>query len=158
MHIVQTSTPFDIIQSLHDFLNVPHHRHLQIFIIDTGFIWYDKILKFVPKVKQKGYISGHLPGLKYNYQRNQTIHHFNRRSDCIIKFSFVCQINGLYRGATSSFIGVAFESSLLFGIYSQTKQALQVKTITCQILFLVRLVEHLLWKLGSFLIIFVVYD
>ncbi|KAK4795972.1 hypothetical protein SAY86_028298 [Trapa natans] len=34
-------------------------------------------------------------------------------------------INGLYRGATSSFTGVAFESSLLFGIYSQTKQALQ---------------------------------
>ncbi|XP_038689444.1 mitochondrial arginine transporter BAC1-like isoform X2 [Tripterygium wilfordii] len=34
-------------------------------------------------------------------------------------------IKGLYTGATSSFIGVAFESSLLFGIYSQTKQSLQ---------------------------------
>ncbi|KAF5194113.1 Mitochondrial carrier protein, expressed [Thalictrum thalictroides] len=34
-------------------------------------------------------------------------------------------VRGLYRGATSSFIGVAFESSLLFGIYSQTKQSLQ---------------------------------
>ncbi|KAG2687639.1 hypothetical protein I3843_09G062100 [Carya illinoinensis] len=34
-------------------------------------------------------------------------------------------IKGLYRGATSSFVGVAFESSLLFGIYSQTKQSLQ---------------------------------
>lgn len=34
-------------------------------------------------------------------------------------------VKGLYRGATSSFVGVAFESSLLFGIYSQTKQFLQ---------------------------------
>ncbi|GAB4826980.1 Mitochondrial arginine transporter bac1 [Ancistrocladus abbreviatus] len=34
-------------------------------------------------------------------------------------------VRGLYRGATSSFIGVSFESSLLFGIYSQTKQSLQ---------------------------------
>ncbi|CAI9261672.1 unnamed protein product [Lactuca saligna] len=34
-------------------------------------------------------------------------------------------IKGLYRGATPSFVGMAFESSLLFGIYSQTKQALQ---------------------------------
>ncbi|XP_050213667.1 mitochondrial arginine transporter BAC1 isoform X2 [Mercurialis annua] len=34
-------------------------------------------------------------------------------------------VKGLYRGATSSFIGVAFESSLLFGIYSQTKHSLQ---------------------------------
>ncbi|PON61386.1 Mitochondrial substrate/solute carrier [Trema orientale] len=34
-------------------------------------------------------------------------------------------IRGLYRGATSSFVGVSFESSLVFGIYSQTKQLLQ---------------------------------
>ncbi|KAL5575382.1 hypothetical protein UlMin_017081, partial [Ulmus minor] len=34
-------------------------------------------------------------------------------------------IRGLYRGATSSFVGVSFESSLIFGIYSQTKQKLQ---------------------------------
>ncbi|KAK6917592.1 Mitochondrial substrate/solute carrier [Dillenia turbinata] len=34
-------------------------------------------------------------------------------------------VKGLYRGATSSFVGVAFESSLLFGIYSQMKQSLQ---------------------------------
>lgn len=38
------------------------------------------------------------------------------------------QVRGLYRGATSSFIGVSFESSLLFGIYSRTKQSLQVCT------------------------------
>ncbi|KAF6155863.1 hypothetical protein GIB67_039194 [Kingdonia uniflora] len=37
----------------------------------------------------------------------------------------ILQVKGLYRGATSSFIGVAFESSILFGIYSQTKQSLQ---------------------------------
>nr|XP_028966193.1 mitochondrial arginine transporter BAC1-like isoform X2 [Malus domestica] len=34
-------------------------------------------------------------------------------------------IKGLYRGATSSFVGMAFESSLLFGMYSQMKQSLQ---------------------------------
>ncbi|KAJ8761066.1 hypothetical protein K2173_000745 [Erythroxylum novogranatense] len=34
-------------------------------------------------------------------------------------------VKGLYTGATSSFVGVAFESSLLFGIYSQTKRSLQ---------------------------------
>ncbi|CAK9184180.1 unnamed protein product [Ilex paraguariensis] len=34
-------------------------------------------------------------------------------------------VKGLYRGATSSFVGMAFESSLLFGIYSQAKQSLQ---------------------------------
>ncbi|PHU04413.1 Mitochondrial arginine transporter BAC1, partial [Capsicum chinense] len=35
------------------------------------------------------------------------------------------KVKGLYRGATSSFIGMAFESSLVFGIYSQTKLLLQ---------------------------------
>ncbi|KAA8519764.1 hypothetical protein F0562_014020 [Nyssa sinensis] len=35
------------------------------------------------------------------------------------------KVNGLYRGAPSSFVGMAFESSLLFGIYSQTKQSLE---------------------------------
>lgn len=34
-------------------------------------------------------------------------------------------VKGLYRGATSSFVGMAFESSLLFGVYSQMKLALQ---------------------------------
>eukprot|EP00897_Mesotaenium_endlicherianum_P003573 jgi/Mesen1/3243/ME000187S02400 len=34
-------------------------------------------------------------------------------------------IRGLYKGATSSFIGVAIESSVLFGAYSQIKTALQ---------------------------------
>lgn len=34
-------------------------------------------------------------------------------------------VKGLYCGATSSFLGMAFESSLSFGIYSQTKKSLQ---------------------------------
>ncbi|KAL9329366.1 hypothetical protein ACSQ67_004369 [Phaseolus vulgaris] len=34
-------------------------------------------------------------------------------------------IKGLYRGATSSFVGMAVEGSLFFGIYSQTKVYLQ---------------------------------
>uniref|UniRef100_A0A7C9DZT9 Mitochondrial carrier protein n=2 Tax=Opuntia streptacantha TaxID=393608 RepID=A0A7C9DZT9_OPUST len=36
-------------------------------------------------------------------------------------------VRGLYRGASSSFVGMGFESSLLFGIYSQTKHSLQGK-------------------------------
>ncbi|PIN07393.1 Mitochondrial carnitine-acylcarnitine carrier protein [Handroanthus impetiginosus] len=38
------------------------------------------------------------------------------------------QVRGLYCGATPSFVGMAFESSLAFGIYSQTKQLLQGET------------------------------
>ncbi|GFP97137.1 mitochondrial arginine transporter bac1 [Phtheirospermum japonicum] len=37
-------------------------------------------------------------------------------------------VKGLYRGATPSFVGMAFESSLVFGMYSQTKQLLQGET------------------------------
>lgn len=40
------------------------------------------------------------------------------------------QVRGLYRGATPSFVGMAFESSLLFGFYSQMKQSLQVPKIS----------------------------
>ncbi|XP_071720816.1 mitochondrial arginine transporter BAC1 isoform X2 [Rutidosis leptorrhynchoides] len=39
-------------------------------------------------------------------------------------------VRGLYRGATPSFVGMAIESSLVFGIYSQTKQALQGGDLT----------------------------
>jgi hypothetical protein len=37
----------------------------------------------------------------------------------------VRQVKGLYKGATSAFVGVALESSVLFGAYSQAKAALQ---------------------------------
>uniref|UniRef100_A0A6N2KEM3 Mitochondrial substrate carrier family protein n=1 Tax=Salix viminalis TaxID=40686 RepID=A0A6N2KEM3_SALVM len=43
----------------------------------------------------------------------------------VVIMGLLLKVKGLYRGATSSFVGVAFESSLLFGIYSQTKQSLQ---------------------------------
>lgn len=49
------------------------------------------------------------------------------------------QVRGLYRGATSSFIGVSFESSLLFGIYSRTKQSLQVCTEEIEAFLLIRI-------------------
>eukprot|EP00268_Persea_americana_P005917 TRINITY_DN12050_c0_g1_i3.p2 TRINITY_DN12050_c0_g1~~TRINITY_DN12050_c0_g1_i3.p2 ORF type:complete len:136 (-),score=32.98 TRINITY_DN12050_c0_g1_i3:1378-1785(-) len=39
-------------------------------------------------------------------------------------------VRGLYRGATPSFVGMAFESSLLFGFYSQMKQSLQVPKVS----------------------------
>ncbi|KAI4296774.1 hypothetical protein L6164_036699 [Bauhinia variegata] len=45
--------------------------------------------------------------------------------DCTAKILKTEGIKGLYRGATPSFVGMAFESSLLFGIYSQKKLALQ---------------------------------
>jgi solute carrier family 25 carnitine/acylcarnitine transporter 20/29 len=41
----------------------------------------------------------------------------------------VWQVKGLYKGATSAFVGVALESSVLFGAYSQAKAALQVGII-----------------------------
>lgn len=40
---------------------------------------------------------------------------------------FCQQPKGLYRGATSSFVGVSLESSVLFGAYSQIKARLQVQ-------------------------------
>lgn len=54
----------------------------------------------------------------------------------ILNINFIYQVKGLYRGATSSFIGMAFESSLIFGIYSQSKKALQVWCIKTYILLI----------------------
>ncbi|XP_051128925.1 mitochondrial arginine transporter BAC1 [Andrographis paniculata] len=45
--------------------------------------------------------------------------------DCTARILKIEGVKGLYRGATSSFVGMAFESSLAFGIYSQTKHLLQ---------------------------------
>ncbi len=47
----------------------------------------------------------------------------------------VWQVKGLYKGATSAFVGVALESSVLFGAYSQAKAALQVGIIWHGVLF-----------------------
>ncbi|KAK9714612.1 hypothetical protein RND81_06G107100 [Saponaria officinalis] len=44
---------------------------------------------------------------------------------CAARILQIEGVKGLYRGASSSFIGIGFESSLLFGIYTQTKQKLQ---------------------------------
>ncbi|EPS68950.1 hypothetical protein M569_05818, partial [Genlisea aurea] len=44
---------------------------------------------------------------------------------CAVRVLKTEGVKGLYRGATSSFVGMAFESSLAFGIYSQAKQLLQ---------------------------------
>ncbi|XP_057462145.1 mitochondrial arginine transporter BAC1 isoform X3 [Actinidia eriantha] len=41
-------------------------------------------------------------------------------------------VKGLYRGATSSFVGMAVEGSLIFGIYSQTKQLLEGELQSCK--------------------------
>jgi hypothetical protein len=49
-----------------------------------------------------------------------------QHSESSLHCYFPLQIRGLYKGASSSFIGIAVESSLFFGTYSQAKQLLQV--------------------------------
>ncbi|KAH1056051.1 hypothetical protein J1N35_034116, partial [Gossypium stocksii] len=44
---------------------------------------------------------------------------------CTVRILATEGVRGLYKGATSSFIRVAFESSVVFGIYSHTKKLLQ---------------------------------
>ncbi|KAG8490846.1 hypothetical protein CXB51_014046 [Gossypium anomalum] len=44
---------------------------------------------------------------------------------CTVRILATEGVRGLYKGATSSFIGVAFERSLVFGVYSHTKKLLQ---------------------------------
>ncbi|XP_044512406.1 mitochondrial arginine transporter BAC1 isoform X3 [Mangifera indica] len=51
--------------------------------------------------------------------------HYKNGLHCTARILSTEGVKGLYRGATPSFVGMAFESSLLFGIYSQTKQLLQ---------------------------------
>ncbi|XP_078428343.1 mitochondrial substrate carrier family protein [Wolffia australiana] len=53
---------------------------------------------------------------------------YNNAFHCAIKTLRNEGIKGIYRGASSAFIGMAFESSLIFGIYSQMTHALQGKT------------------------------
>ncbi|KAK9706719.1 hypothetical protein RND81_07G147300 [Saponaria officinalis] len=92
--------------------------------------------------KYKEYIAGLIAGVatviighpfdtvKVKLQKHHTeLHGIKYRNGlhCAVRILQNEGVRGLYRGATSSFIGVGFESSLLFGIYSQTKQTLQGK-------------------------------
>ncbi|KAI8525545.1 hypothetical protein RHMOL_Rhmol13G0238600 [Rhododendron molle] len=74
-------------------------------------------------------ITGHpFDTVKVKLQKHNTeAHGMKYRSGlhCTARILKTEGVKGLYRGATSSFLGVAFESSLLFGIYSQTKQSLE---------------------------------
>ncbi|EEE51934.1 hypothetical protein OsJ_33555 [Oryza sativa Japonica Group] len=48
---------------------------------------------------------------------------------CVVSvFGMFFLMRGLYKGASSSFIGIALESSLFFGTYSQAKQLLKGKS------------------------------
>ncbi|KAK8580657.1 hypothetical protein V6N13_143724 [Hibiscus sabdariffa] len=60
-------------------------------------------------------------------KHNTTVHGITYRNGlhCTARILATEGVRGLYTGATPSFVGMAFESSLLFGIYSQTKQLLQ---------------------------------
>ncbi|KAJ6724984.1 MITOCHONDRIAL BASIC AMINO ACIDS TRANSPORTER-RELATED [Salix viminalis] len=74
-------------------------------------------------------ITGHpFDTVKVKLQKHNTEAHgikYKNGLHCTTRILQTEGVKGLYRGATSSFVGVAFESSLLFGIYSQTKQSLQ---------------------------------
>ncbi|XP_011043411.1 PREDICTED: mitochondrial arginine transporter BAC1 [Populus euphratica] len=74
-------------------------------------------------------ITGHpFDTVKVMLQKHNTEAHgikYKNGLHCTARILQAEGVKGLYRGATSSFVGVAFESSLLFGIYSQTKQSLQ---------------------------------
>ncbi|EXC18087.1 hypothetical protein L484_014487 [Morus notabilis] len=88
----------------------------------------------------KEYVAGLLAGVatvatghpfdtvKVKLQKHNTEAHgikYRSALHCTARILSTEGIRGLYRGATSSFVGVAFESSLVFGIYSQMKQKLQ---------------------------------
>ncbi|CAN1129620.1 Mitochondrial arginine transporter BAC1 [Linum perenne] len=88
----------------------------------------------------KEYLAGLLAGVstviighpfdtvKVKLQKHNTEAHgvkYRNGLDCSARILQTEGVKGLYRGATSSFVGVAVESSLLFGIYSRTKQSLQ---------------------------------
>ncbi|XP_057948610.1 mitochondrial arginine transporter BAC1 isoform X1 [Malania oleifera] len=88
----------------------------------------------------KNYVAGLMAGLatvitghpfdtvKVKLQKHNTEAHgikYRNGLHCTARILKTEGVRGLYQGATSSFVGMAFESSLLFGIYSQTKQSLQ---------------------------------
>lgn len=50
---------------------------------------------------------------------------YRNAANCILAILKTEGLKGFYRGASSSFVGVALESSVLFGAYSQMRSALQ---------------------------------
>uniref|UniRef100_A0A5B6Z6W6 Mitochondrial arginine transporter BAC1 n=1 Tax=Davidia involucrata TaxID=16924 RepID=A0A5B6Z6W6_DAVIN len=74
-------------------------------------------------------ITGHpFDTVKVKLQKHNTEAHgikYKSGLHCTARILNTEGVKGLYRGATSSFVGMSFESSLLFGIYSQTKQSLE---------------------------------
>ncbi|XP_062114166.1 mitochondrial arginine transporter BAC1-like, partial [Humulus lupulus] len=98
-------------------------------------------LSDTPAYKQ--YVTGLLAGVstvaighpfdtvKVKLQKHNTEAHgikYKNSLHCTARILRTEGIRGLYRGATSSFVGMSFESSLVFGIYSQTKQFMQGST------------------------------
>ncbi|KAL9234044.1 hypothetical protein vseg_008962 [Gypsophila vaccaria] len=90
--------------------------------------------------KYKEYVAGLIAGVatvftghpfdtvKVKLQKHNTeVHGIKYRNGlhCASRILQIEGVKGLYRGASSSFIGIGFESAVLFGIYTQTKQKLQ---------------------------------
>ncbi|CAL9053509.1 mitochondrial arginine transporter BAC1 isoform X1 [Musa acuminata AAA Group] len=74
-------------------------------------------------------ITGHpFDTVKVKLQAHNTktqVKEYKNALHCTSRILITEGVRGLYKGASSSFIGMACESSLLFGIYSQTKQKFQ---------------------------------
>ncbi|XP_074587606.1 mitochondrial arginine transporter BAC1 isoform X1 [Curcuma longa] len=74
-------------------------------------------------------ITGHpFDTVKVKLQAHNTqtqVKEYKNALHCTSRILFTEGVRGLYKGASSSFVGMAFESSLLFGMYSQVKQKLQ---------------------------------
>ncbi|KAK8967613.1 Mitochondrial arginine transporter BAC1 [Platanthera guangdongensis] len=64
------------------------------------------------------------------YNTKTQVKEFRNAFHCTRQIISTEGVKGLYKGASSSFIGVAFESSLLFGLYSQTKKFLQGESLS----------------------------
>ncbi|GAA0147900.1 transporter [Lithospermum erythrorhizon] len=74
-------------------------------------------------------VTGHpFDTVKVNLQKHNTQTNgikYKNGLQCTARILRTEGVKGLYRGATSSFVGMAVESSIFFGLYSQTKLWLQ---------------------------------
>lgn len=59
------------------------------------------------------------------HNTNTQVKEYKNALHCASRILSTEGINGLYRGASSSFTGMAIESAISFGLYSQTKELLQ---------------------------------
>lgn len=66
--------------------------------------------------------------MKLQAHNTKTVKEYRSALHCASRILSTEGVRGLYRGASSSFIGMSIESSISFGLYSQTKQLLEGET------------------------------